>query len=328
MNAQRVVRCGVVRLFLLLVLVVAAPAGAQVLGSLTGKVIDAAGKPVANADVLFEFYVDGRASRQVTGETDKNGEYRRVGLMVAGGQWVVTVRTKDGRAGRSEPMAVPSGGVTIVKDIVLKGPAAPSELKLSAEKARSGEIEKRFSEAKADIEAGAYAAAIAKLEQVAKDVENCAACYLRMADAYQKQKDLPSAEKALLEAIRFDAKNPEPYNTLVAIYNEQNRFDEAGKMLATAKGLVTVPGGRVDPVAAFNQGAILWNQGKAAEAAIEFQRAATANPKNADAQYMLGLALMSTGKMAEAKAPLEEYLKLAPKGSNAEAAKELLAGLK
>ncbi len=163
---------------------------------------------------------------------------------------------------------------------------------------------------------------------MAKAVEKCGVCYIRLGDAYTKKKDLASAEKAFLTAITLEPTNADPYNALSTIYNEQKRFDEATKMSQKAGDLMAASGGPIDPIALYNQGVILWNQGKAPEAAAAFQRAVTANPKNAESQYMLGLTLFSAGKMAEAKAPLQEYLKLAPTGTNAEAAKQLLATIK
>jgi TolA-binding protein len=48
----------------------------------------------------------------------------------------------------------------------------------------------------------------------------------------------------------------------------------------------------------------------------------------ADAQYYLGMALVNQGKMAEAKAPFLEYMKLDPKGKFAGDVKEMLAIIK
>ena len=334
MNGQRVFRGVTASLFAVLVLALAVPAQAQ-MGSVKGRVVDEAGKPVPDADVVFDF-VGGDVDRQFKGKTNAKGEFIRAGLLVAGGRWRITVTTKDGKSGRSEDLDVPTGSVFAIPDIVIKpgkvGPAA-ADSKMSKEEAerinkRNAELEKRFNESKADLEAGNYDAAILKLEEVAKAIEKCGACYIRIGDAYTKKKDLPAAEKAFLTAISFDEKNPDPYSALSTIYNEQKKFDEATKMSQKAADLIAASGGAVDPVAVYNQGVILWNQGKGPEAAAAFQRAVTANPKNPDAQYMLGLTLFSSGKPAEAKAPLQEYLKLAPTGTNAEAAKQLLAAIK
>jgi len=313
-------------------LLVATPAHAQ-MGSIKGKVVDEQGAPVPDADLTFDFIGD--VNRQFKGKTDKKGEYIRAGLQVVGGKWRVTA-TKDNLVGRSQDLDVPIGSAFPVPDIVIKaGKLAPAAgaagaSKEDAEKRnkRNAELEKSFNEAKAASSAGNYDEAIAKLQAVATQVEKCAPCYVFIGDAYLKKKDLDNAEKSFLKAIEFDDKSTDSYNALATLYNEQKKFDEASKMSAKANELMSAGGGAADPIAVYNQGVILWNQGKGPEAVAQFQKAVAANPKYADAQYMLGLALYSTGKVPEAKAPLEEYLKIAPTGTNADTAKALLATIK
>jgi tetratricopeptide (TPR) repeat protein len=310
---------------------VAAPAHAQ-MGSIKGKVVDEKGAPVPDAELVFDFIGD--VNRQFKGKTDKKGEFIRAGLQVVGGRWRVTA-TKEGMSGRSEDLEVPIGSALPVPDIVLKAGKPPASAagtvsKEEAEKRnkKNAELEKSFNEAKAASDAGNYDEAIAKLTAVAGQVEKCAACYVYIGDAYTKKKDLDNAEKAFLKAIELDEKNVDSYNALATLYNEQKKFEQASKMGAKANELMTASGAAADPIAIYNQGVILWNQGKAPEAVAQFQKAVSANPKYADAQYMLGLSLFSSGKGAEAKAPLEEYLKLAPTGKDAETAKQLLAAIK
>jgi TolA-binding protein len=90
-------------------------------------------------------------------------------------------------------------------------------------------------------------------------------------------------------------------------------------------------GGNADQL--FNQGVIFWNAGKIEEAKVEFAKAVQLDPTMANAHYQLGMAIYSLasggkGKLIEAKAPFEEYLKLAPTGEFAEVAKALLATIK
>ena len=78
----------------------------------------------------------------------------------------------------------------------------------------------------------------------------------------------------------------------------------------------------------FNQGVILWNAGKVAEAKKQFEGAVQANPSHAEAHYQLGMALVNEGNLAGAATEFETYLKLAPAGPNAATAKSLVAQLK
>ena len=73
----------------------------------------------------------------------------------------------------------------------------------------------------------------------------------------------------------------------------------------------------------FNQGVILWNAGKIADAKKQFEAAVAANPNHAEAHYQLGMALVNEGNLAGAATEFETYLKLAPDGPNAATAKGL-----
>ena len=52
------------------------------------------------------------------------------------------------------------------------------------------------------------------------------------------------------------------------------------------------------------------------------------NANHADAHYQLGMALLNEGKLAEAVAEFETYVKLAPDGQYATQAKGMIAQLK
>ena len=85
-------------------------------------------------------------------------------------------------------------------------------------------------------------------------------------------------------------------------------------------------GGNAD--AMFNQGVILWNAGKIPEAKKQFEGAVAANPNHAESHYQLGMALVNEGNLPGAATEFETYLKLAPSGPNAAAAKGILGSLK
>ena len=82
--------------------------------------------------------------------------------------------------------------------------------------------------------------------------------------------------------------------------------------------------------ALFNQGVILWNGGKIAEAKKQFEAAIAANPNHAESHYQLGMTLVNEGTPAAltaAATEFETYLKLAPTGANAATAKAVLGSL-
>src|SRR5205814_1051101 len=88
------------------------------------------------------------------------------------------------------------------------------------------------------------------------------------------------------------------------------------------EGVAARGGGNAD--AMFNQGVILWNAGKIAEAKKQFEGAVAAKPDHAEAHYQLGMALVNEGNLAGAATEFETYIKLAPSGPNAATAKGIL----
>ncbi len=98
------------------------------------------------------------------------------------------------------------------------------------------------------------------------------------------------------------------------------------RQLASSLSAAGGAGGNAD--AQYNQGVILWNAGKIADAKKSFEAAVAANPSHAEAHYQLGMALVNEGNMAGAATEFETYLKLAPEGPNAATAKSLVAQLK
>ena len=132
---------------------------------------------------------------------------------------------------------------------------------------------------------------------------------------------LPQGDRAQSEHCRIRTA------TWRRIYNGQEKFDEAAE--DEQEGQRTgrrERGRRRSPIDLYNQGVILWNAGKVEEARRNSPKAVQLDPKMAKAQYYLGLttfSLAATGKvkMIDAKAPLEEYLKLEPNGEFADAAK-------
>jgi Tfp pilus assembly protein PilF len=302
----------------------AVPAYAQ-LGTIKGRVVDEAGKPVAGADLTFDF--TGELNLHFTGKTDDNGEFIRAGLQAVQGHWRVTAK-KGKLAGMAPDVDVQLGSTTLVPDIVVRegGLNAPGEEPTAEQKAQAS-LQKLFNDVKADMAAGSYDDAITKLDaQVAKDA-TCAACYLQLGDAYVKKSDATNAEQSYLKAANVDpqaAAAADAYDALANLYNGQRQFDKAGEMSQKAMAIRGASGGPADATSLFNAGVIFWNQSKIAEAKEQFQKAIQLKPDMAEAQYYYGMCLVNEGNLADAKAALQKYLQLAPTGPNAATAKSIL----
>ncbi len=75
----------------------------------------------------------------------------------------------------------------------------------------------------------------------------------------------------------------------------------------------------------FEHAAALFNENRAADAAIELEYVVKADPDLARAHYLLGMALFNTGRADEGRVHLQKFLELAPDDPDAEIARGLLS---
>lgn len=305
-------------------------------GSITGRIVDPGGKPQTGMPVtLDQMGVDKPQQKKTV--TDNQGQFVVTGLP-ADSKWMITVVwgkisgrvtdvvVKARETVRAPQMVLTEGGI---EKATKAGAAAANVTNAEAEASakRSAALQTLIKEADDALKAGAFDDALAKLTKIATEVEKCAACYARIGDVYVRKQDLAAAEKAYLQAMEFDPKLADPYAALATLYNEQKRFDDASKMAAKANELMA-SSGTMDAATLYNQGVILWNQGKGAEAQPFFEKAIQQNPSMANAHYLLGMSLVNQGKLPQAKQPFEAYLKLAPTGEHAAQVKEMLKVIK
>ena len=297
------------------------PAAAQSTGMVRGVVKDAAGKTVEGAKVIVE--AEGNNRRFET-KSDKKGEFVQIGL--APGPYKVTAE-KDKVASAPTPVNVrisPGAPLTLV--IGAGGGGASPEVA-----AKNAELKKTFEEGVAASRAGNHDEAIAKFQRAAELNASCYDCYYNIAYSQTQKKDLEKAEAAYKKAIELKADYGEAYSGLANIYNMQRKFEEAATASAKAMELSGAGGGAAsggNPDALFNQGVILWNAGKIADAKKQFEATIAAKPDHAEAHYQLGMALVNEGNLAAAGAEFEKYVQLAPNGPNAATAKGILATIK
>jgi Flp pilus assembly protein TadD len=139
--------------------------------------------------------------------------------------------------------------------------------------AKNAELKKTFEEGVAASRAGNHDDAIAKFQHAAELNASCYDCYYNIAYSQTQKKDLEKAEAAYKKAIELKADYGEAYSGLANIYNMQRKFDEAAA--ASAKAMELSGGGTAaaggNPDALFNQGVILWNAGKIADAKKQFE---------------------------------------------------------
>jgi tetratricopeptide (TPR) repeat protein len=99
------------------------------------------------------------------------------------------------------------------------------------------------------------------------------------------------------------------------VYNAQKKFDDALAMNQKAtelSGSTAGAGGGGSAESIYNQGVVLFNAGKYADAKVQFENATKADATNANAFYQLGMTNLNLGQIPEAVSALETFLKLAP----------------
>lgn len=302
-------------------LATAVPAHAQ-MGSLQGRVVDESGKPVPDAEVVFEFL--GGMPVKFTGRTNENGEWVRAGLNAVG-RWNITA-SKDGATGFAANVEVSLGGSSKVPDIVIRRGGAASAADEETRAKEAAALKTLLAEVNAALTANNLDVAVLKLNEAVEKIPNCAECHVQLGEIYSRRKQNEQAEAAYKKAIEVDPKSAPAYDGLAALYNTTGRLPEAADAAAKAMELNSASGGG-DATSAYNAGAIMMNSGKIAEAKTQFQRAIQLDPTLAEAHFQLGMTHINTGNVGEAIKALEQYLQLAPDGPNAQMAKDMLPEL-
>jgi len=309
---------------LLVILVAwATPGFAQSTGMVKGKVVDSANQIVEGATVILETKDSGARRFKVT--TNKKGEYIQIGLQP--GSWTVTA-SKDGIGEAKAEVRITLGASEQIDFTLTKAGAAGGPGMSKEEAAKLDTMQKAFDEGIKLTQAGKLDEAIAKFMEAKAINPDCFACQFNIGLSYAAKKDVPKAEEAFLAASALKPESPEPFNQMANMYNANKQYDKAAQMAAEAsKRSGGASGGGASAESLFNQGVVLWNGQKYAEAKVQFEAAVKAKPDYADAHYWVGMASLNTGAMPAARASFESYLKYAPTGQYAEQVKTFLAQL-
>jgi tetratricopeptide (TPR) repeat protein len=293
---------------------VASPALAQT-GQIRGKVVDAENKPVEGAKVTLQA-VDTNTKFEL--KTKKNGEFMQIGIPP--GNYKVTAE-KDGlTATKNSHISLDMAEVNLT---LAKGGAALGDMskedRAKAE-ARVAGIKAAFSEGAALSNAGKFDEAIAKFNEVLKDVPKCPECYIGIGASSAAKKDYPAAETAYKKAIELDPNSIDAYSGLATVYNDQKKFTEAQAMSAEVMKRASAGGASGGADSLYNAGVISWNANDFAKAREQFAAAVAANPQHAESHFMLGRVYLNLGKLPDAAKEFETYTKIAPNGPNAKEA--------
>lgn len=298
----------------LFVLTLVSAASAQT-GMLKGKVLDASEAPVEGAKVTIT--AKGMKNTREL-KTNKKGEFVQIGLFP--GDYSITAE-KDGNAGTIGTRV----GIGENPEVLIKvGRAGPSP----EVAAKAAALQKSFDEGVAMSKSGDFDGSIAKFNEAIAQAPNCHDCYYNIGFAHAQKKEWDKAEVAYKKATELKPDYAEAWSGLANTYNQQKKLELAFEASNNAAKYGGAGGGGGSASALYNQGVILWNQSKYAEAKEKFAAAAKADPNYSDAHYRLGMANLNLGDMPGAAAAFEGYLKAAPTGEYAEQVKGILASIK
>ncbi|HXE80509.1 MAG TPA: tetratricopeptide repeat protein [Vicinamibacterales bacterium] len=299
-------------------LLLAVPAAAQT-GGVRGKVIDQNGKPVEDAEIVIQ---SKDSARRLQIKSNRNGEFVQIGLFP--GEYTVTA-SKDNLKTQID-IRVSLGDPQELTLQLTPGGAAPEQI--AEQQKQLEKLRAAFNDGVTAIQSKDYDTAIAKFNEAIAIAPNCADCYYNLGVVYAQKEDLPNAAAAYEKAGELRPNHAETWNNLVSVYNKMGESEKAMAASQKAVAAASSGSGGASATSLYNQGVILWNQNKYAEARDKFEAATKADPKHAEAQYRLAMAHLNLGDMEKATAAFEAYLQVAPNGPHAEEAKQFLDSMK
>lgn len=314
-----------------LLLAPVSPASAQGTTTALGYVLDEAGNPVSEVQVLLQY--KGHQPQRYRTKTDKNGRF--VHVNVWSGPYDITLR-KEGL-----------GEVTVkdfpVRDVLdtekpptfrlaaRKAAAAPESPTADPAAAAAAAASETAGALAGEMKRGGDAFAAGRLDEAASVFEGVAAkapnlpqVHHNLGLVYRKKGDAARAEAEFRKAVELDPNLADSHAALGVLLASQGKAEAA---LAEAEKASTLA--PQNAVYKYNLAVLYKDAGKSAEAKTAFLEAEALDPNNVEIHFQLASALLGVGDVPGALARLERYLSIAPADApNRAAAEGLLTALK
>jgi len=295
-------------------LLIAAPLHAVGEGRIVGTVLDAAGAPAADVQVVLTR--QGTTYKQEK-KTDAKGTFTLL-VLDATKDYQIHIE-KAGFLPIDEPIKAKIQDTTRItynlQPAVVQQPAGPQAL--------SGENKAimAYNEGVTKLQAKDKAGAIAKFEEAATLNPKLADAQIVLAELYL---DGGKNAEAVAAAERYLALQPNGPRGLSVEFDAYQALGDAAKADAALEALIKADPGHDTAVRLLNKGVALFNGGKVDQAIPIFERVLTVDPTLAKTHYMLGLSYANSGNNEKGKEHLTKFLELAPNDENAATAKEML----
>jgi predicted Zn-dependent protease len=297
-------------LIFVLVLLLAASVSAQDwrgVGRMSGKVTDEAGEPLEGVTVTAH-----RVGSEggPTTKTNKKGEWAING--VNAGQWDLDFE-KTGYDMAKKSMRVQETSTTPPMPVTMKkAPIDPNvAIRADLEKAAQLIKDQKYPEARA-----IYEAILAKYPN-AYQVEPY------IARTYYAEHNIDAAIQHLRTAVAAEPDNVQFKTLLAQMLAEKGNAEESRQIIASIDDAKIT-----NPDVLLNIGIDMLNAKKPDEAQTWFDKTVSRFPQYPDGYYYRAVTELQAGKNDPAKADLNKYLELAPNGSQAATAKQILEKLK
>lgn len=285
-------------------------------GRLEGRVLNERGEPIVGATVQLRRYGVGPEVK-----TDKKGRWAYLGL--AAGSWEVDVMA----AGYHEKkISVDVSELTRLPIMEMRLEPVPPPAAPPAEEAPkdvSADVIGAVQRGNELLAQKDFAGARAEYEKALALAPNNPVILRGVAQTWYGEKNVDQAIATLQKAVELDPSDTTAPVLLANLFLEKGRLEEGKAVMAK------LPADAVkDPAVYVNFGVLLLNQKKPQEAWAYFDQAVRIAPTDAESYFYRGLTAMQLKRNAEAKADLQKYLALAPEGSQAADAKELLNSIR
>ncbi len=291
----------------------APPAEAQS-GGARGKVVDADGKGIPKAHLVFE-HLEGGPRFEL--QTNEKGEYIQVGMST--GPYQITA-TRDGYEAKAVRARIGIGMATDIDKIELQTARVAIQQPGAAEEA----VRAMFAKGVEHTQAGELDEAAAVFEEINQAHPGILEVHRNLGFIYIQQKDWANAETHFLAALELSPGEPDFVAALVKVYEESGQEEKAKELVSQAASA-----NPEDGTAQFNQGIFLLNESRNEEAMGAFEAALAASPPVMEAHYYLGTLLVGQGKVPAAVEHLEAYVASEPPNAeNLATAQGLLEVLK